>query len=139
MPYFPHTFDPSQGRHRDHDEFMKGLQERRRVMISFFSKSGDEHELRECAPVDFGPSSRVKDPANRYHFFDYTGRPGPHPMSLTAEQIYRMRASDRAFDPKELREKYPEPKRWWTPRDWGTDGDGWDQPQTTEGMGAKKP
>lgn len=126
MAYFQHSFDPSQGRDRDHDEFISGLKGRRKVMISFYSKSGEDHELRECAPVDFGPSSRAKDPANRYHFFDYTGKPEPHPVALTADQVFRMRATGVPFDPSEFKHRCPDEKKWWTPREWGDDGIGWD-------------
>lgn len=114
------VFDPRTGQHRDHDEFIMGLLEKRKVMISFFSTGGADHEIRSCAPVDFGPSGRFKDKTNRYHFFDFTGRPGPHPMALKAEQIYRIRVTDEHFEPEAFLGRYRGPGRWWIDRRWSS-------------------
>lgn len=58
--------------HRDHEAFISGIGDRRKVILTFASKEdAGLHLTRTCAPMDYGPSRRTIDPSDRYHFWDY--------------------------------------------------------------------
>jgi hypothetical protein len=114
----PFNLDLARDTHRDHEAFLRALHEQRKLMISFFSRGGQDHELRLVAPVDFGPLPNARDLTNRYHMFDFTGQDAPHPMALHAAQIFRMAITNERFDPGDFLSRYPRPPRWWVARDW---------------------
>ncbi|HYF15335.1 MAG TPA: hypothetical protein VD971_09720 [Phycisphaerales bacterium] len=108
MPADDRFFSFSYIPHRDHEEFLFAQREQRKLMLSFFSKGGRDHELRLCAPIAFEPLRRSRDQSFRYHFFDFTGEPNPHPMALSPDQIFRMKATSDHFNPMQFARYYPD-------------------------------
>lgn len=99
-------------RHRDHETFVRAMRERLKLMISFVSQGEMDHELRLVAPVGVGPIARSRVPEARYHFFDYTGRGGAHPMALRGDHLYRMVLTAEPFDPADFARLYERGPRW---------------------------
>jgi hypothetical protein len=105
--------------HQDHQEFISGIEDRMRVILTFVSKEdAGRHLARTCAPMDYGPSRRIKDPSNRYHFWDYDSDSptGQHTLSLLREQIISIVPTDESFAPAEF---VVWETAWHYPRDWG--------------------
>lgn len=105
--------------HRDHEVFLAGIDNRHLVTLTFESKDDDgQHLIRSCAPMDFGPSRRAKDPSERYHFWDFDSdsAEGPHTLSLLLEQITAIEPSKESFDPGEF---ITWDTNWFYERDWG--------------------
>jgi hypothetical protein len=107
--------------HEDHRVFIAGVEELRKVIVTFVSKDDGGLDLtRACAPMDYGPRRRAKDQSPCYHFWDYDSDSprGPHPLSLSAMQILSIDEIDDHFDPAEFI-TWPQPYDWFYPRDWG--------------------
>jgi len=66
--------------------------------------------------MDFAPSSRAKNKADRFHFWDYESDTKNHTLSLLPEQIMNMEFTDIDFNPSEFVEWTP---NWTIERDWG--------------------
>jgi hypothetical protein len=107
--------------HKDHEVFVSGIGDRRKVVLTFVSKEdADLHLTRTCAPMDYGPSLRARDQSDRYHFWDYDSdsRGGRHTLSLLPAQIASIDGTNERFDPAEFVTWGP-PCAWFYPRDWG--------------------
>lgn len=102
--------------HSDHKQFVSGIHTQTKIMLTFFSKEDRSQLVRTCAPMDFGPSRRAKNPADRYHFWDYDSDTGRHTLSLLPEQVVNMQLMDEHFDPAEF---VTWNAQWFLPRDWG--------------------
>lgn len=73
--------------------------------------------MRNCIPFDFGPSRRIKDGVDRYHFWDLDSEEGPHNLSLVAEDIVEIARLEIVFDPAQYVTWTP--TNWIVARDWG--------------------
>ena len=107
--------------HRDHETFISGIGDRRKVILTFTSKEdAGLHLSRTCAPMDYGPSRRTRNQSDRYHFWDYDSDSpgGRHTLSLLLEQVVLIDETDKDFDPAEFITWDP-PYEWFYARDWG--------------------
>jgi len=105
--------------HEDHEAFVSGIGDCKKVILTFFSKEDAGLQLtRTCAPMDYGSSSSAKNKSGRYHFWDYDSDSpsGPHTLSLLPEQIVSIVATEEPFTPAEF---VTWETAWCYPRDWG--------------------
>lgn len=88
----------------DHDDVMNAIHERLEVIVRWRSKDdGGSIQSRRCAPMDFGPSRRAKDPSPRYHFWDFeSDSPRNHVLSLPASQIEDIEVLSTHFEPSDF-------------------------------------
>lgn len=104
--------------HRDHGVFLEGLHGLLKVDLTFWSKEDGHLLRRRCAPMDFGPSRRAHNPADRYHLWDYESDSHQHTLSLLPEQVDALELSVERFSPAEFVTWAP--IIWFVPRNWGT-------------------
>jgi hypothetical protein len=103
--------------HPDHETFLEAIDKRQKVNLVFASKEdGDSHQIRTCAPLDFGPRARAHDKGDCYHLWDYDSGEGAHTLSLVPAQVITIVATDQDFDPGEFLTWDPD---WHYTRDWG--------------------
>jgi len=102
--------------HPDKEVFLASIQSRTRVILTFFSKEDRTQLVRTCAPMDFAPGSRTRDPQSRFHFWDYDSDEKRHTLSLLPEQVVSITGTEQPFDPAEFVTWSP---NWTVPRDWG--------------------
>lgn len=103
--------------HGEHDVFIDGITNCEKILLTFVSKEdGGTHQVRMCAPMDFGPRARAHDKRDCYHLHDYDSEDGPHTLSLPPEQVISMVATGERFDPAGFITWEP---NWHHPRDWG--------------------
>lgn len=88
--------------HKDHDKFVSGIRTKTKIELTFFSKEDGRQLVRTCAPMDFGPSRRAKNKAERYHFWDYDSDTQRHTLSLLPEQVDSMQLMEESFEPSEF-------------------------------------
>jgi hypothetical protein len=104
--------------HRDHQIFTGGIDDLTKVSLTWFSQDDNVSLTRKCAPMEYGPSRRNLNPnPSRYHFWDYESDEGPHPLSLTAEQVGSIAATSDGFEPAVFVTWTP---NWFYVRDWGS-------------------
>ena len=108
--------------HRDHLLFIQAIHEKRKILCRYWSHEDNAELVRVCAPYDFAPSRRYKDPSPRYHFWNYQSDSGPHPMGLIADQIREMTLLEERFEPAEIVNWDVAKRPWTVTRDWGDYG-----------------
>jgi len=96
--------------------FIQAIHDKKKVMLSFFSKEDGTVLHRTCAPMDYGASSRAHNKADRYHLWDYDSDERVHTLSLLPEQVHNIQVLQESFDPAEFVTWTP---AWIVPRDWG--------------------
>lgn len=101
-------------------KFIQSIRDKKKVRVTFYSKSDDAELTRLCAPMDYGPSQRknIKDTSNRFHLWDYESQSETpfHTLSLKADQIKKIEYTDLTFNPSEF---VNWSTKWLIKRDWG--------------------
>jgi hypothetical protein len=100
----------------NHDQFIVGIQEKRKVCLRFYSKADTGVLDLVCAPLDYGLPAESPDGIKRYSLWDYTSSNGSHTLNLLPEQVLDIRLLGEHFDPAELGAP---PATWSIPRNWG--------------------
>ena len=98
------------------DTFLAAIHSRNRLLLTFYSKEDGRPLTRTCAPMDYGPSSRATNKADRFHFWDYDSDKARHTLSLLPEQVIEIEVLSTTFDPTEF---VTWPPNWIVPRNWG--------------------
>jgi len=101
------------------EQFIKAIQEKKMIRLTFFSKADGSSLIRKCAPMDFAPSRRAADKTPRYHFWDFESDTKNHTLSLLPNQIKFMENLNETFDPAEFITWNTTTSPWSVPRDWG--------------------
>lgn len=105
-----------------HENFLKALDQRVKVVISFYSKDDDKTITRTCAPLDFGPSQRkgkvINMGKNKYHFWDYDSDSKQHPLSLDPSVIRELSLTENKFNPSTDFDFDFTKIYWFIPRKW---------------------
>jgi hypothetical protein len=103
------------------EQFIKAIQEKQKIQITFFSKEDNCSITRKCAPMDYGPSKKFKDGIDRFHVWDYfpDGGKKPHPIPIEPLQIQSMVTLGETFDPSEFITWNTSQSPWHVQRDWG--------------------
>ena len=97
-------------------QFIDAIHSLNKVRIIFDSKEDGSPLVRVCAPMDFGPSRRAHNKADRFHSWDYESDQENHVLSLLPEQIISIEVQEESFHPSEFVTWDPD---WFVPRDWG--------------------
>lgn len=103
---------------QNHQNFIKAIHDKTKVNLSFFSKEDRRILVRLCAPMDFGPSRRARDKADRYHFWDYESDTKNHVLALAPEQIDKIELTDISFNPVEFITWDVQKNPWFVKRNW---------------------
>ena len=98
------------------EEFIDAIHQKKKIIVTFFSKKDEVIVVRTCAPMDFGPHKRFPDKGDRYQVWDYDGSSGPHPAPLDPDQVQSIEVMDEEFDPSEF---VTWDTDWIIQRDWG--------------------
>jgi len=101
------------------NEFIAAIHAKRKVRVTFNSKEDGGPITRVCAPMDYGPGSKIKDGQDRFHLWDYFPDDGkkPHPLPLLQTNIRSLEVLAETFDPSAF-VTWPVIS-WHVPRDWG--------------------
>lgn len=101
------------------EKFIQAINAKSKLHVTFFSKEDNRSLTRLCAPFDIGPSSKAKDKADRYHFWDYDSDIGSHTLSLIDEQVIDIKILDEKFEPSDIITWSFKPNSWYLQRNWG--------------------
>lgn len=104
---------------QNYQTFIAGIHNKTKVKLSFLSKEDGKVLVRLCAPMDFGPSRRAKDKADRYHFWDYESDTKNHVLTLVPEQIDKIELTNTSFEPVEFITWDVQKSPWFIKRNWG--------------------
>lgn len=98
------------------EQFISAIRNLKKIRLTFYSKEDGRDLVRLCAPMDFGPSRRANNKADRYHLWDYESDKKNHVLSLLPDQIKDMEFLADSFDPEEF---VTWETNWFVERDWG--------------------
>jgi len=104
--------------HKDYESFLKAIQQKRYVEVTFDSKEKGRIK-RKCIPFDYAISRRYKDGLVRFHFYDLESPDGNHNLSVLSEQLISLTILDQIFDPSDYVIWDTQKTKWTIPRDWG--------------------
>ena len=99
----------------NHKQFIEAINEKKKVLVRFYSQADSGVLDRICAPMDYGPGGGIPDGLNRYWLWDYTSNTGSHTLGLVPQQIVDLRVQGEVFDPIEFAAR---PWPWSIPRSW---------------------
>jgi hypothetical protein len=107
--------EPSE-QHRHHAAFLRAIDTRQKVVLTFDSKKDQRVLTSISMPMDYAPLKGKPDLPNRYHFVRERSDGDPHPLSLPVEQIHSILPLEEGFEPAEVVDWTPD---WLYDRDWG--------------------
>lgn len=99
--------------------FIGAIKNKNKVKVRFYSKEDGGILERVCAPMDYGPSRRAHNKADRYHLWDYESDKEWHTLSLLPEQVESIEVLEAYFDPAEFVTWDVNVNPWFVDRDWG--------------------
>ena len=93
--------------HRDHDIFIRGIEQEKRLELTFFNRKHHREEVSLCAPLYYsrGPAGLDKGAKNElecYYLWDFGAKKGSNFMALSPSQIVSMKLTDEVFHVKEF-------------------------------------
>jgi len=94
----------------------RGIGEKKRVCLRFYSLADSGVIDLVCAPLDYGPGASGPEGVNRYSLWDYTSNNGSHTLRLLPEQVLDLRVLGASLTRAEFGAP---PSPWAVPRDWG--------------------
>lgn len=98
------------------DSFINAIHTKNKIRLTFNSKEDGHTLVRVCAPMDFGPSKRAHNKADRFHLWDYESDSAQHVLSLLPNQIINIEILTDSFSPAEF---VSWTTQWFVKRDWG--------------------
>lgn len=101
-------------------KFIGAIHSKNKVRLTFYSKEDGAQIVRNCAPMDFGPSRRAAKKDDRYHLWDYDSDTKSHTLSLLPDQIASLEVLPDQFDPASFVTWSTQTSPWFIARDWGT-------------------
>ncbi len=81
-----------------HDVFTQAVENRKKVILTYFSGQQFLYLTRLCVPVQFS-SSGMENSSKCYYFWDSEADVGERLLALKPSQITYMELSDEIFDP----------------------------------------
>lgn len=85
----------------NHTQFIKSIEDKRKVSVRFYSQADSGVVDRICAPMHYGPGE-IHDGLNRYWIWDYASVTGSHTLGLVPKQIVDLQVLGEVFDPAEF-------------------------------------
>jgi hypothetical protein len=88
--------------HSEHDIFAKGVEQRRRLKVTFLGNERRRNVAGQCAPLYYSRGKVEGDGLDCYYLWDFEADEGYNFMALSPSQIISMELTDHAFDLDEL-------------------------------------
>ena len=83
--------------HSDHDVFIQGIEQKRKIKMTFSGRKNPQNLFRQCAPLHYSKGQIEGDDLDCYHFWDFGATKGRHFLSLYTSQIATMELADGTF------------------------------------------
>lgn len=85
--------------HRDHDIFVRAIEEKRKVILVFLSDADGNKAEKLCGPLLYNPPI-PGDESDCYYFSDFENGAGKLFLGFPSNKIVSMELTEGAFDPK---------------------------------------
>ncbi len=84
--------------HSDHDVFIQGIEQKRRIEMAFTDRKNPQNHLRLCAPLHYSKGQVEGDDLDCYYFWDFEATKGSHFLALFTLQIVTMELAGGTFN-----------------------------------------
>ncbi len=88
--------------HSDHDVFTQGIEQKRRIKMTFSDRKNLQNLLRQCAPLHYSKGQVEGDGLDCYYFWDFEAAEGGHFLAAPPSQIIEMELADGTFKIEDL-------------------------------------
>jgi len=93
--------------HKDHDVFIQGIEQEKRLELTFFSRKHRRNVVSLCAPLHYskgpaGPAPSVEDELECYYLWDFGADKGSNFLALWPSEIVSMKLTEDVFHVKEF-------------------------------------
>jgi hypothetical protein len=86
----------------NHTRFFAAINDKKMVVVRFYSEADHGVLDRICAPMGYGQGSESHDELNRYWLWDYAGTSGSHTLGLLPQEIMDLQVLGDVFDPMQF-------------------------------------
>ena len=83
--------------HSDHDVFIQGIEQKRRIKINFLGGKYLRNMVMLCAPLLYSKGNVEGDGLSCYYFWDFKATNGDHFLALPPSQIVTMELAEGTF------------------------------------------
>ena len=83
--------------HRDHDVFIQGIEQEKRLELAFFSRKHRRDVVSLCAPLHYSKGIAAGDGTDCYYLWDLEAEKGSNFLALSPSQIVSMELTEEAF------------------------------------------
>jgi hypothetical protein len=84
--------------HCDHDVFVQGMEQKRRLKLTFYEGINLQHIVRECAPLHYSKGQVEGDDLDSYYIWDFENTKDNHFLALPPSQIITMELAEETFN-----------------------------------------
>ncbi|MHC4324880.1 MAG: hypothetical protein ACYSUX_11475 [Planctomycetota bacterium] len=93
--------------HRDHDIFIQGIEQEKRLKLTFFSRKLCRHVQSICAPLHFsqgpaGPLASEKNKLECYYLWDFEAKKDNNFLALSPSEIVSIKLTEDVFHIQEF-------------------------------------
>lgn len=88
--------------HSNHDIFVQGIKERRKLRLTFFGDDRNLELVRECGPLHYCEGKAEADELECYYLWDFEAEEGYNFKALSPLQIVKMELTETVFSLKEI-------------------------------------
>ena len=93
--------------HKDHNVFIQGMEQEKRLELTFFSAKHSREVVSLCAPLHYskGPASPARsegDELECYYLWDFGAKNDSNFLALSPSQIISMKPTDEVFHVQEF-------------------------------------
>lgn len=93
--------------HRDHDVFIQGVEQEKRLELAFFSRKHRREVVSLCAPLHYskgsaGLATGAEDELGCYYLWDFGAEKGSNFMALSPSEIVSMKLTEDIFHVQEF-------------------------------------
>jgi hypothetical protein len=82
----------------DHDVFVQGMEQKKRIKLTFHQAKNYRNRVRECAPLHYSRGRVEGDGLDSYYIWDFEAVKDDHFLALSPSQIIRMELAEGKFE-----------------------------------------
>ena len=88
--------------HNDHEVFIQGIQQKKRLRLTFLSEKNPKNLQRQCAPLHYSKGHIEGDNLDCYYLWDFNAVKANHFLALPPSQIIKMDLAEETFKIEEI-------------------------------------
>jgi hypothetical protein len=88
--------------HENHRIFARGMEQQKKVRLTFYSRKQRRSLVRTCAPLHYSEGVGAGDDKDCYYFWDFNAKKGSNFLALAPSKIASMEPTDEPFRVEDL-------------------------------------